>query len=111
VRTRRIGTFTFSPLTFVCFALDFFLFLSYFRFAVAIAILSGYGGLIVLYKIYSAVSGGGKKEEVVAIKPAKVEAVTTGVPSIESPAFEKFVETDAFEKLLENEEQLNKLLA
>jgi hypothetical protein len=47
----------------------------------------------------------------VEAKPAATtEVVTTGVPSIESAAFEKFVETAAFEKLLENEEQLTKLV-
>jgi hypothetical protein len=44
------------------------------------------------------------------VKPVKgVDVSTTGIPSIESPAFEKFVETDAFTKLLESEEQLTQL--
>jgi hypothetical protein len=77
---------------------------------VAIAILSFYGGIVVLYKISSAFSR----------KPAAVEAVkgltttevvtTSGVPSIESDAFAQFLETAAFEQLLENEGQLTKLV-
>ena len=77
----------------------------------AIAILGAYTGGIILYKIKSAISGGGKKA--VAPEPTKpVEAAptTTGVPGIETPAFEKFVETEAFAKLLENEEQLKTLV-
>lgn len=74
----------------------------------AIAILSFYGGITVLYKIKSALSS---KPVVEVAKPAATtEVVTTGVPSIESAAFEKFVETLAFEKLLENEDQLTKLI-
>lgn len=47
-------------------------------------------------------------EEKVAI--TVVAAESSGVPSIESSAFEKFVETASFEKLLENESQLAKLV-
>jgi len=77
---------------------------------VAIAILSFYGGIVVLYKVKNAISG--KKEVVEEAKPTKPAAVAPagGVPPIESPAFEKFVETEAFEKLLENEDQLTKLV-
>lgn len=75
----------------------------------AIAILSFYGGITVLYKIKSALSS--KPVVVEEAKPVSTtEVVTTGVPSIESAAFEKFVETDAFAKLLENEDQLTKLM-
>ena len=72
------------------------------------AILGGYFGLFVLYKIKSAMSGKKVEEEK---KPAAVAATpTTGVPALDSPAFEKFVETEAFEKLLEDEAQLSKLV-
>jgi len=61
-----------------------------------------------LYKIKSAISG---KAPVEAEKPiAKVAAPSAGVPAVDSPAFEKFVETAAFEKLLEDEVQLGKLI-
>lgn len=74
---------------------------------VAIAILSFYGGIAVLFKIKSALT---RKPAVVEVaKPAVTEEATTGFPSIESVAFEKFLETSAFEKLLENEDQLAKL--
>jgi len=77
-------------------------------YSVAIAILSGYAGIAVLFKIKGAMSG----KPVEEAKPvAKVSAApTTGVPALESPEFEKFVETDAFTKLLEDESQLTKLL-
>jgi hypothetical protein len=63
-----------------------------------------------VYKIYSFAKP--KKAVPVEAAPA-VEAApttTTGVPSIESPEFEKFVGTEAFEKLLENEKELVKLI-
>lgn len=74
----------------------------------AIAILSFYGGFVFLYQIKGAFS---KKPVVEKAAPAPVAAAVpaSGVPSIESAAFEKFIETSAFEKLLENEEQLIKL--
>ena len=72
---------------------------------VSMAILGGYATLIVLYKIKSALSGTPPEEE------KSVSTVTvTGIPSIDSLDFEKFVETEAFEKLLEDEGQLLKLL-
>jgi len=60
----------------------------------------------------SAVSGSKKTVEEKA--PAKSDtgagAAAGGIPSIEDPAFEKWVETDAFTKLLENEIQLTAVL-
>lgn len=72
----------------------------------AIAILGGYTGLVVLYKIKSAVSGGSKKEA--PAPPAKTPSApaTGSIPGIESPEFEKFIETEAFLKLLEDEDKL-----
>ena len=49
-------------------------------------------------------------EEKVTITVPVDAAESSGVPSIESSAFEKFVETASFEKLLENESQLAKLV-
>jgi hypothetical protein len=75
---------------------------------VSMAILGGYFGIYLLYKMSSMFS---KKKPVVETAPVVVAATeSTGVPSIESTAFEKFVETIAFEQLLENEGQLSKLL-
>jgi hypothetical protein len=93
----RLLTFWSFFLGLFCFAL----------FTVAIAILSFYGGVTVLYKISSAMSSKPVVEEKVV---AKVEAPTTGIPGIESAAFEKWVETDAFTQLLENEVQLTALV-
>jgi hypothetical protein len=76
--------------------------------AVAIAILGGYFGIFVLVKIKGAISGKPKVEETVTTKVTIT--TTTGIPALESPEFEKFVETDAFEKLLEDEAQLSKLV-
>jgi hypothetical protein len=77
-------------------------------FTVAIAILSFYGGGVILYKITSALTSKPKPVETVAV--TKVEAPTTGVPGIETAAFEKWVETDALEKLLSNDKQLEALV-
>lgn len=71
------------------------------------AILGGYVGLGVLYKIKSSVGG---KPAPAEVSGASSGASSPGIPGIESPEFEKFVETDAFVKLLENEAQLAKLL-
>ena len=76
--------------------------------AVAIAILSFYGGLVAVYKISSAFST--KKPVVIEVAKPITEVAPTGVPSMDSPAFEKFVESEAFELLLSNDEQLNKLM-
>jgi hypothetical protein len=71
------------------------------------AILGGYFSIYLLFKISSAFT---KKPPVAEKSTVAVVTVSTGVPSLESPAFEKFVETIAFEQLLENEGQLSKLL-
>lgn len=76
--------------------------------AVAIAILSGYGGIYVLYKISSAFSK--KKPVVEPAKPVAAAAPTTGIPALDSPAFDSFLETPAFEQLLESEDQLAKVV-
>jgi len=71
-----------------------------------------YGGIIVLYKIKGAMSGSKKveEEEPAHAPPAKQLTSSMGVPPIDSPEFDKFVGTKAFEQLLENEEQLTSLL-
>jgi hypothetical protein len=52
-----------------------------------------------------------KKPAVAVIEVAKPTAVTNdGVPAIDTPAFESFVETKAFEALLADGEQLAKLI-
>jgi hypothetical protein len=84
-----------------------FLFVSPFV-TVSLAILSGYFGIYVIVKIVGAFSKKKPVEEKVSV--AADTAESSGVPSVESSAFEKFVETVAFEKLLENESQLSKLV-
>ena len=63
-----------------------------------------------LVKIVGSFSKKKPVEEKIAVVAASDTSETSGVPSIESTAFEKFVETTAFEKLLENESQLSKLV-
>jgi hypothetical protein len=77
---------------------------------VALAIMGGYGGLFFLYKIKSAISGGKVEEVVKAVSSSPVVA-TTGIPSVDTPEFDKYLETDAFYKMLESEEQLGKVVA
>ncbi len=54
---------------------------------------------------------GGKKKVEAAPAPATSSAPSTGVPSIESPDFDKFLDSEAFEKLLSSDEQLGQVLA
>ena len=63
--------------------------------------------MYVLAKIGSAISS--KPVEAPKVVAA-VETTTTGIPGIETPAFETFLESAAFEKLLENDEQLGKAI-
>ena len=74
------------------------------------AILSGYFGIYVVVKIVGSFSKKKPVEEKAPVVAAADATAGSGVPSIESSAFEKFVETVAFEKLLENESQLSKLV-
>eukprot|EP00980_Cylindrotheca_fusiformis_P019006 scaffold6374_cov121-Cylindrotheca_fusiformis.AAC.7 len=75
----------------------------------ALAIMGGYAGLYVLVKIKSLISGGKKEEAAPASSGAAVDA-STGIPPIDSPEFDKYLETDAFYKMLESEEQLGKVV-
>jgi len=80
--------------------------------AVALAIMGGYVGLFGLYKISSAI--GGKKPEaapVVAVATPVADVATSGIPSVDSPEFDKYIETDAFYNMLDSDEQLGKVLA
>ena len=78
--------------------------------AVALAIMGGYFGLFCLFKIKGAMSG--KKVEEAAPAPAASASVdaSTGIPAVDTPEFDKYLETDAFYKMLENEEQLGKVV-
>jgi hypothetical protein len=52
----------------------------------------------------------GKKPEAVAPVLAATATTTTGIPSIESPEFETYLESEAFVQLLESEDQLAALM-
>merc|ERR1712226_1071133 len=72
------------------------------------AVLGGYFSLYILYSL----SKLGKKKEVenpVEAPPAPAAPVD-GVPDIESPDFEKFLDSEALVKLLDSEEQLKTVL-
>ena len=72
---------------------------------VAIAILGGY---VVLATFGKLMSGGKKKEEApVAVAAPSSTLSSSAIPSIDSDDFAKFLETDAFLKLLENEKDLS----
>ena len=72
---------------------------------VSAAVLGGYAGLIVLYKLGSAI--GGKKK--VVEEPAKAATTVTatggGFPGFDSPDFDKFLQ-----QVVESEEQLMALV-
>jgi hypothetical protein len=77
--------------------------------SVSMAILGGYFGIFTLVKIKGAMSG--KKEEPAPVVTSSISAVaTTGIPSIETPEFYQYLETDAFYKMLDSEEQLGKVV-
>ena len=71
--------------------------------------MGGYAGLVTLFKIKGAMSGK-KAEEPAPAAPASSAVATTGIPSVDSPEFDKYLETDAFYKMLESEEQLSKVV-
>jgi len=63
-----------------------------------------------LYKIKSAISSKPEPVKEAAPAPTKTVSVASGtLPPVDSPAFDKFIETDAFYKMLEDEEQLKGL--
>jgi hypothetical protein len=76
------------------------------------AILGGYLGLYVLYSIGSSIGGSSKKKtETAAATAAPTSSTdsnssTTTIPSIDSPEFEKYMESEAFMKILESDELL-----
>ena len=72
--------------------------------------MGGYTGLYVLFKIKSAM-GGSKADEPAAAASSSPAVATTGIPPVDSPEFEKYLETDAFYKMLESEDQINKVVA
>jgi hypothetical protein len=73
------------------------------------AILGGYTGLFVLIKIGGAM--GGKAEEPAPVVASSAPIVaTTGIPAVDTPEFDKYLETDAFYKMLDNDEQLAKVV-
>ena len=71
--------------------------------------MGGYFGLYVVVKIGSAL-GGKKKVEAAPAAAASSGVATTGIPPVDSPEFDKYLETDAFYKMLESEEQLSKVV-
>jgi hypothetical protein len=70
--------------------------------------MGGYFGLFCLVKIKGAMSG--KKVEAPAPVASTALVATTGIPAVDTPEFDKYLETDAFYKMLENEEQLGKVV-
>lgn len=77
--------------------------------AVAGAILGGYGALIGGYILKSAVSSSPPAPEPVAVAPAASTGTDSDIlPASDSPDFEKFIESDVFNKFVENEESVMK---
>jgi hypothetical protein len=74
------------------------------------AILGGYAGLFVLVKIKGAMSGGKKVEEAAPVASSSPMLASTGIPPVDTPEFDKYLETDAFYKMLDNDEQLAKVV-
>jgi hypothetical protein len=77
------------------------------------AILGGYTGMVLLYQMSSAIGGSKKKKSkpVDAVVAAPVAASDGNtIPSIESNEFNTFLESIAFEKLLENDASLTKVI-
>jgi hypothetical protein len=68
-------------------------------FSVAMAILGGYGGLFLLFKMKSAVSKKAPEKAVVA--PATSSAPSGGVPSLDSPEFGEWLGSNSFNAYVE----------
>merc|ERR1711862_1029381 len=68
------------------------------------AILGGYTTLYILSTLWPSSK---KKEEPAKVVAMVTAAVTTGIPDVNSPEFEKYVETDAFLNMLNNDEELS----
>jgi len=64
----------------------------------AMAIMGGYGGLFLLFKMKSAVS---KKAPEKEVAPATSSAPTGGVPSLDSPEFGEWIGSDSFNAFIE----------
>ena len=62
------------------------------------AIMGGYGGLFMLFKMKSAMS---KKAPEKAAAPASSSASAGGVPSLDSPEFGEWLGSDAFNAFVE----------
>lgn len=62
-----------------------------------------------LVKMKSAMSG--KKEEEKPVVVSSGAVTDAGIPAIGTPEFDKFLDSEAFVKLLDSEEQLTKALA
>lgn len=74
--------------------------------------MGGYGGLYVLFKIKSAIGGKKAVEEAVAPAAASSAVVASGagIPPVDTPEFDKYLETDSFYKMLDSDEQLGKVV-
>lgn len=70
---------------------------------VAMAIMGGYLGIYTLYSIKSAMT---KKPAKPAITPAATDSATpsSGMPPMDSPEFEKYLDTPAFLKEIDSDE-------
>lgn len=68
-------------------------------------------GLIVLAKVGSAMGGKKKVETPAPAADSSAPVAGAGVPALGTPEFDKFLESDAFDKLLNSDEQLGKVLA
>lgn len=79
-------------------------------FSVSMAILSGYAGLFVLFKIKGALTGSAPVEEAAPAASSSPVIASTGIPPVDTPEFDKYLETDAFYNMLDNDEQLAKVV-
>lgn len=77
--------------------------------SVALAIMGGYGGLYMLVKMKSAMSGSKEEEKPVVVSSGADTGA--GIPAIGTPEFDKFLDSEAFVQLLDSEELLTKALA
>ena len=81
-----------------------------FHIAVSMAILGGYAGLFVVIKIGGAITGT-KEEPAPVVASSSPVVATTGIPAVDTPEFDQDLETDAFYKMLDSDEQLAKVVA
>ena len=72
--------------------------------------MGGYAGIFVLVKIKGAMFGGKTEEPAAPVVSSAPVVASTGIPAVDTPEFDKYLETDAFYKMLDSDAELGKVV-